>query len=423
MALTFKEPQIIRATYRIVTPMFIGDAEQKVSGISPASVKGALRFWWRSLMWGQIRSNEKFNTDELALQRLHKEEAALFGIAMDEQRAKDRTANRQGQFTLRVELASGYKTTEKDTTHLQLKNHDAARYLGYGLMTAFGIDKGKLTRSCINEDQKFTVKLIFKGTVDSSITNALIALGLLGGLGSRVRHGFGSIALECLEIEHNKHTTKLYEQPKTSNEYIAAIHSIINNLATISHPPFSAFSQETRIDLLEKSTNPYNVLNAFGKKMLLYRSWGKGGQVLNEPSEKRFTDDHAWRHVSMRKNLSAQFHPKRVVFGLPHNYDKYETHQVTPEKHRDPYPDGVYKHDRRASPLFFHVHKIGSEYMGVSLLLPATFLPQGEKINAGGVNVPAKIEWSILTDFLDGKDKKGIIRFQGKQSIVSGVSV
>lgn len=408
MALTFKEPQIIRATYRIVTPMFIGDAEQKVSGISPASVKGALRFWWRSLMWGQIRSNEKFNTDELALQRLHKEEAALFGIAMDEQRAKDRTANRQGQFTLRVELASGYKTTEKDTTHLQLKNHDAARYLGYGLMTAFGIDKGKLTRSCINEDQKFTVKLIFKGTVDSSITNALIALGLLGGLGSRVRHGFGSIALECLEIEHNKHTTKLYEQPKTSNEYIAAIHSIINNLATISHPPFSAFSQETRIDLLEKSTNPYNVLNAFGKKMLLYRSWGQGGKVLNEPSEQRFKADHDWS----KGDRPNGFHPKRIIFGLPHNYGKGERLSIVPENH-----------DRRASPLFFHVHRINNEYIGVSLLLPATFLPQGEKINAGGTNVPAKIEWSILTDFLDGKDKKGIIRFQGKQSIVSGVTL
>ena len=419
MTLKFKEPHIIKATYRIVTPMFIGDAEQHATGISPASVKGALRFWWRALMWGKIRSNEKFSTDDAALRELYEQEAALFGIAMNEQRAKDRTANGQGQFTLRVELASGYKTTEKDTVHPQLKNHDAARYLGYGLMTAFGIDKGKLTRSCINEDHRFTVKLSFKGTVDSSITNALIALGLLGGLGSRVRHGFGGIALECLEIEHNKHTTKLYEQPKTSNEYIAAIHSILNNLTTISHPPFSAFSQETRIDLLEKSTTPYNVLNAFGKKMLLYRSWGKDGKVLGEESEKRFKADHDWS----KGQYSRDFHPKRVIFGLPHNYGKGDHLAVTPEKHREPYPVGVYKHDRRASPLFFHVHKIGSEYVGVSLLLPATFLPQGEKINAGGTNVPAKIEWSVLTDFLDGKDKKGNVRFQHKQSIVKGVNI
>jgi CRISPR-associated protein Cmr1 len=161
------------------------------------------------------------------------------------------------------------------------------------------------------------------------------------------------------------------------------------------------------------------VLNAFGKKMLLYRSWGKGGKLLNEDSEKRFKADHDWSKGDRPNN----FHPKRVVFGLPHNYGQGDHLAVTPEKHRDPYPEGVYKHDRRASPLFFHVHKIGTEYIGVSLLLPATFLPHGERINAGGTNVPANIEWSILTDFLDGRDNKGKVRFDSKQSIISGVAI
>lgn len=46
-------PNKITASYRIVTPMFIGDAKQEASGISPTSVKGALRFWWRALNWGE----------------------------------------------------------------------------------------------------------------------------------------------------------------------------------------------------------------------------------------------------------------------------------------------------------------------------------------------------------------------------------
>lgn len=83
-----KRPTVIQATYRIVTPMFIGDAEQNATGIAPQSVKGALRFWWRALMWGEIRSQDQFNTDEKALRELHEQEAKLFGIAMDEQRAK-----------------------------------------------------------------------------------------------------------------------------------------------------------------------------------------------------------------------------------------------------------------------------------------------------------------------------------------------
>lgn len=39
-------PDKIIACYRIVTPMFIGDAKQEATAISPQSVKGALRFWW-----------------------------------------------------------------------------------------------------------------------------------------------------------------------------------------------------------------------------------------------------------------------------------------------------------------------------------------------------------------------------------------
>lgn len=45
-------PSKITATYRIVTPMFVGDANQQATEISPQSVKGALRFWWRALNWG-----------------------------------------------------------------------------------------------------------------------------------------------------------------------------------------------------------------------------------------------------------------------------------------------------------------------------------------------------------------------------------
>lgn len=44
MVLTFKEPLQIQARYRIVTPMFIGDANQDATDISPTAVKGALRF-------------------------------------------------------------------------------------------------------------------------------------------------------------------------------------------------------------------------------------------------------------------------------------------------------------------------------------------------------------------------------------------
>lgn len=414
MALKFKEPHVIRATYRIVTPMFIGDAEQKASGISPTSVKGALRFWWRALMWGRIRNTT--SCDEAALVLLHDKEGELFGSSAEKGNA--------ATFTLHVISEKLTKTSAK-ATHPEFKKQAAARYLGYGLMEAFasaekGTEAGQLVRDCLNEGQTFTVTLTSFNPIEDLLKQALILFGLIGGLGSRTRHGMGSVSLETLHEKLPKQAEQqIWLAPKTNVEYSASIHRILSNLTAISQPPFSAFSQETRIDFLEKSTTPYNVLNAFGKKMLLYRSWGKNGKVLDKESEQRFKADHDWS----KEQRPRGFHPKRVIFGLPHNYGKGDHLAVTPEKHRDPYPAGVYKHERRASPLFFHVHKTGSEYIGVSLLLPATFLPQGERINAGGANVPANIEWSILTDFLDGKDNEGKVRFQDKKSIISGVAI
>ena len=92
---------------------------------------------------------------------------------------------------------------------------------------------------------------------------------------------------------------------------------------------------------------------------------------------------------------SPDFHPRRAVFGLPHNYGRHKT--VEPESY-----------DRRASPLFFHVHEIGSRYTGVALLLCSRFLPKDKGLIAGGRTVPAREDWTVLTDFLDGNKQRTI---------------
>ncbi len=109
---------------------------------------------------------------------------------------------------------------------------------------------------------------------------------------------------------------------------------------------------------------------------------------------------------------NPSFHPKRVVFGLPHNYHQREAHHVTPEQHQ-----------RRASPLCFHVHPIGNKFFGVGVYLPAKFMPGGERINAGGSAVPLNINWSVITNFLDGKvghpsPPGALARFPGKMAVL-----
>lgn len=391
-------PEKITARYRITTPMFIGDAAQQASGISPAAVKGALRFWWRALNWGRIRQTK--DTDAEALRQLHKEESELFGSAADQG---------AGQSSFRITVSAEKLTVlSKGAVHKQFRNYAAARYLGYGLMEAFasskkGTHEGQLVRECINENQLFVVTLTSRKPIDNSILNALKVFGLLGALGSRARHGMGSVSLE--DIRRNDDI--LWTAPQNKTEYSRVLNALIDS-KDADLPPHSAFSKHSRVDILLSGDNPYSVLDGFGQKMLFYRSWGRSDQngeswVLGKISERRFKPDHDWS-----KGVRPQdFHPRRVIFGLPHNYGKGDWLSVEPAQH-----------DRRASPLLFHVQQVGAEYFGVSILFQAEFLPVGESIDAGGKNVSSHIEWSILHEFLDGTTGQGDVRFSQRERVL-----
>jgi CRISPR-associated protein Cmr1 len=421
--------ETIEATFRIVTPMFLGGADQGISdGIRPPSVKGALRCWWRALNWGRFRT-EAGADDASALTKMHAEEARLFGLAADEV-----GTGGQGCFLLKVHH-DNLGTTAKNSIHFGFKptrlinrngrneidrNHLAgARYLGYGLMVPFtskdqdtGVTKyaGQLMRECLNENKEFTLKLIFRNIVEPSINDALIAWGLLGSLGSRARHGMGSIALTSLRQDKVERWTV----PVSESDYDARVEEYINNRIRISTtlPPFSAFWQSARIDRLISTTDCYSVLDDFGKALMMYRSWGSsalGNLLPGGASEKRFKDDHDWFKNPGWQIYNPNFHPKRAVFGMPHNYHKGH-HHVTPASH-----------NRRSSPLLFHAHPIGDKFVGVSIYLPSLFLPDGEMIKANGIDVPATIDWSVITDFIDGKvgnPPSAIDRFPGKKTIL-----
>ncbi len=385
--------ETLDATFRIVTPMFLGDANQGVAdGVRPPSVKGALRFWWRALNWGRLRSQA--SCDEAGLIFLHMEECRLFGSA-----ANDKDRRGQGCFLLSVKHDQ-LDSTKSQVIHEHFRQAAAARYLGYGLMVAYGRDdgpapSGKILRDCLTEGQEFTVKLVFRDRIESSVKEALIAWGLLGGLGSRSRHGMGCIALSSLKVNGNEEWT----MQTTANDYDAKIKELFSaTILPTELPPFSAFWQDARIDRLLSANDCYKVLDDFGKAMLMYRSWGKTDKGNKLPgggvSEERFKDDHDWCRATKdeRKRDYVNFHPARVVFGLPHNYGQSPNQKVNGESH-----------ERRSSPLLFHVHPVGTTFVGVSVYLPAQFLPQGEKINAGGSFVDADIMWSIIPCFLDGK--------------------
>jgi CRISPR-associated protein Cmr1 len=162
----------LTATFEIVTPMFLGDAEQKATAIRPTSIKGALRFWWRAL------------NGHLSLAELAEKEARLFG-----------STDGGGVFRLSVSSVGKFQPQ----TDWPIKDpNNASSYMGYGLIR----DGQNPQREYIPANLFFEVTLSFQanaGDADKqSVQTALEAFGLFGSLGSRARRGFGSIQLTKL---------------------------------------------------------------------------------------------------------------------------------------------------------------------------------------------------------------------------------
>jgi len=337
------------------------------------SIKGALRFWWRALQYAKLNGDIK---------RLHQEEAKLFG-----------STERQSSVRMSLSDVHVERTRKFGELHDQLAKSPGARYLGYGVVHAFdssksGVKMGQLTRACM-EACRFTLNVISRDPLPDDLIRAIKIMGLLGGLGSKARKGYGSLTLDKLEGADWKRPADAKQLRTTLSELLASTASYK------ALPKISAFSAHSRIDRLHDGSDSLGLLDEYGQRMQRYRSWGQsssGNMVNGSPSEKRFKDDHDW---SKGNAPSPDFHPQRVIFGLPHNYGKKAEEQVAP---------ATKKHDRRASPLFYHLHDYGNgTYAGLSLILKSQFLPDDEQINAGRRRVATKAEYDVLTDFLEAK--------------------
>jgi CRISPR-associated protein Cmr1 len=313
MALTFKEPHVIRATYRIVTPMFIGDADRNpADGIRPPSIKGALRFWWRALNWGRFW-REKAGNEPAALKALHEEEARLFGSSMDEKRAQEHKHSGQGCFAVIVNQQPSNKNERVYDWPPNTANHGAS-YLAFGLLET----QDESHRSAIPEGGDFTIQVLFKPNAEEAYVRQIIETlrvwSLFGGLGSRARRSFGSVALLTLSDQNEAFTTK--------NDYQTTRATLLAQFDDIPPAPFTAFSRNSIQVLWDSGKDVREVVKTTGQRYKDYRSTLKG--KTNE----------------------------RISFGLPLQNIDLE--------------------NRRSSPLLFHVHELANKgFISSGLYLPS----------------------------------------------------
>ena len=369
----------INATYRVVTPMFCAGAAPEKAELRLPSFKGALRFWWRALSWSRLQGD---------LKKIREEEAELFGSS----------SGGQARVSLRWKTAPCPEVVAKETAlSISAQDHrtvgDGARYLGYGVMESFARGEkkaGQLTRSCLRAPFDFTVHARGRRLTEESVAtfaDALTAMGVIGGMGARSRRGYGSLNLSSLSVDGAERWTK----PRSMNDLCDRVRMLRCDDEP-NRPEFTAFSSDTRHVLVQGRQNdlaPMELLDLVGRELMRYRSWGHRGRVLGGDSEKNFEDDH-----DLMKGSRHVAHPRRIAFGLPHNYGRRREQQVGPYG----------KLDRRASPLFVHIHECHNTSVAVLSFFPSRFLPHDTPISVGGRKVPQEPEAELyrpVHDFLD----------------------
>ena len=229
----------------------------------------------------------------------------------------------------------------------------------------------------LSEDQRLRVR------------DALIALGTLGSMGSKSRKGYGSLSLMSLVVDGEEK----WQAPATMAELATAISKLPRSDGPSELPEYTALTPRSRHVLVAGETDEaLELLDLVGRELVRYRSWGHNGKVLGEDSERQFKDDH---DLMKRAPRDRDTHPRRVAFGLPHNYGSGSDDQVGP---------GGSGLDRRASPMFIHVHRCDDTPVAVISFLPARFLPDGTNIRVGSRQVPQAPEADLyrpIHDFLD----------------------
>ncbi len=364
-----------KARYKVSTPLFLGGADpNQMPELRPPSLKGVLRFWYRAVALASLGSWE----------RVRESEQGLFGST-------------KGQSQILMRLSGPRKPSIQLSS---IKTGIGTGYLGYGV-----IDRGKTVRPYIKPGIEFTLKLGIRAKADPEslelLKKALIAVGLFGGIGARSRRGFGSLAIQELHIGDQK-----WEAPRDLDEYVDRARELLDDVGTYAGlPPYTAFSKKSRVCVATVGESADRVLEDIGREMLRYRSYGhrREGQqhhVLpwGEQALQLFNVDHDLVAGYLSGN-NPEIHPRRIVFGLPHNYFFLSTRKQVDVK--------TEKHSRRASPLFIHVHDFGNRSCAAVLtLLPAQFLPENDEIvfsckQRDPVTVPVDVDYQVIHDFMD----------------------
>lgn len=358
----------IHLALEVITPAFIGGASPGAEWRA-ASVRGILRFWFRSLAGSEMGGNSvQVREAERAVFGSTEESSALILRTMPAAPGVERPLSNRRQSG--AEIAAAWKDSAPATvTRLQVFRNgtevpsDPVQYLGYG-----PFDNGRLKegRNYLPSGAPLELDLVLRRSLEPQheelLRRAISTWLLLGGIGSRHRRGFGS--LRCVECSDPSLTTAL-----TAEGFDAFRQSVSQALgarpAGPSLPEWTHLSHGSSVAISQKAYgDPIQALLAAGSWLVAFRR--RYGSP-RDPRGAAIGQDYSWGKTP---GVTAHL-PDRAGFGLPLAFERGAVRVVhTPfrrgEKVTEP---------RRASPLFVHVQRLGSaDFRPVLTHLPARYL-------------------------------------------------
>ena len=234
----------------------------------------------------------------------------------------------------RVMMSMTQPTVKPALDAAQWRPNSWENYTGYGLRDA--------KRKALAREAEFTVLLTAKsaGVFTADFLDALRLLGLAGVLGARSRNGWGSITLSTLE------GAATWSVPRTSADVRRELERIVTTARNVSTPPpFTALSAQSEIGIgneFQKADAAQRALGEFYKR-----------RVQELPKDKT-----------------------RWQFGIPRQSKR----------------PALRNSERRAKPLFLHVHQAeGAKAIPVALFLPAQFTERERALPNNGDDARALV--------------------------------
>lgn len=398
----------IELTLEFITPAFLGGAEprrvDRHMPLRPSAVRGALRSWFRTaaaavmpVVHGDIHAQRRM------LDSLYQAESRIFG-----------DTSQRSAVSILPPVGLHDRHIKRFGSELpDARQRPGLRYLGYG---AFGSKEGvHFVEPSARFDLRLRMPQPFDGLVE--LLSATVWLWLhLGGLGARVRRGFGSLRLhraEGLACAHELQRTA--SSPDGLDAHLRkgvawamdVFRAHLPKLVPASvlgpsgdtHPNLRTLADLGKFAVLPPRDTAEDALELAGRLFRDFRSTLRRRDLGLPP----LPDYFAVKDAVARRQTPRM--AARAAFGLPLRYYFRSLHGqstwILPRKRGE-------RLERLASPLHFRVHPLddGKTYAAVLFHMadnkaPMVGLELGQKVGSGRIPDPSVeiidqfIEWAL----------------------------